>query len=53
MELTHEEWVDPLDEDDLDLTTITIDLRDEMRHLPPEGYYQRHFSKVPGHELSA
>lgn len=48
IELKHKEWVDPLDDDGIDLTAVTIDLRDEMRDDPPPGYYQRHSSKVPG-----
>ena len=50
VELEHKEWVDPLDDDGIDLTTVTIDLRTEMREQPPEGYYQRHSSKVPGRD---
>jgi len=44
------EWVDPLDQDDLDLTQITIDLRDTMRPDPPETYFQRFSSRVPDHQ---
>jgi len=43
-------WVDPLDEDGIDLTEITIDLRQSMIDEPPDTYYQRFGSRVPGHE---
>lgn len=44
------QWVDPLDEDEVDLTQITIDLRETMLESPPETYYQRYSSRVPGHQ---
>lgn len=49
-ESAHAEWVDPLDEDSVDLTEITIDLRPSMIDEPPDTYYQRFSSRVPGHE---
>ena len=49
-EMAHAEWVDPLDQDDYDLTQITIDLRPTMIDEPPETYYQRFSSRIPGHE---
>ena len=45
-----EEWVDPLDADDFDLSTVVIDLRTTIRDMPSETYFQRYSSKVPGHE---
>ncbi len=46
-----EDWTDPLDqEDELDLTTVTIDLRDTLVENPPETYYQRYSSRVPDHQ---
>ena len=46
-----ENWIDPLDiEDQVDFTQIVIDLRENMRDEPPETYYQRHGSRVPGRE---
>ncbi len=45
-----EQWVDPLDDDTIDLTLITIDLRETMIDSPPDTYYQRHSSRVPGHQ---
>ena len=44
------EWVDPLDDDEFDLTTVTIDLRPTLRNRPPERYFERYSSKVPGHQ---
>jgi hypothetical protein len=44
------EWVDPLDGDEIDLTEITIDLRPSMIDEPPDTYYQRFSSRVPGHQ---
>lgn len=50
VDLTHEDWVDPLDtEDHRDLSAVTIDLRDQMREDVPDTYYQRFGSRVPGH----
>lgn len=43
-----EQWVDPLDADRFDLTHVTIDLRETMIDQPPDSYYQRHSSQVPG-----
>ena len=42
------EWEDPLDDDSVDLLAVTIDLRSGMRDDPPDTYYQRYVSKVPG-----
>lgn len=47
---SYAEWVDPLDQDEFDLTQITIDLRSAMVDEPPDSYYQRFSSRVPGHE---
>ena len=47
---TDQQWADPLDEDEVDLTHITIDLRETMIESPAETYYQRHSSRVPGHQ---
>ncbi|MCP3973096.1 MAG: hypothetical protein GY720_01230 [bacterium] len=44
------QWVDPLDEDEVDLTHITIDLRETLMESPPDTYYQRHSSRIPGHQ---
>lgn len=44
------EWRDPLDEDEFDLSSVTIDLRPTMRNRPAETYYERYSSKVPGHQ---
>ena len=44
------EWVDPLDDDEFDLSTVTIDLRSTMRNRPPDRYFERYRSKVPGHQ---
>lgn len=49
-DLDHTLWVDPLDDDDFDLTQVTIDLRPMMVEEPGESYYQRHGSRVPGHQ---
>jgi len=49
-ELAHAEWVDPLDQDEFDLTQITIDLRPSMIDEPPDSFYQRFSSRVPGHQ---
>ncbi len=49
-ESAHVEWVDPLDQDEFDLTQITIDLRPSMIDEPPDSYYQRFSSRVPGHQ---
>lgn len=49
-ELTNEEWTDPLDEEELDLTTVTIDLRETRRRNPPATYYERIVSKIPGRQ---
>ena len=43
-------WVDPLDQDEFDLTQVTIDLRPSMIDEPPDSYYQRFSSRVPGHQ---
>lgn len=45
-----EDWVDPLDDDKIDLTRVTIDLRETLVESPPDTYYQRHSSRVPGHQ---
>ena len=45
-----QEWVDPLDDDGFDLSSVTIDLRQTMRHDPPDSYYERYSSRVPGHQ---
>lgn len=51
VDLNHEDWVDPLDADEeVDLTTIEIDLRTTMRHDAPDTYYQRFGTRVPGHK---
>ncbi len=44
------EWVDPLDQDEVDLAAVTIDLRDTIIENPAETYYQRYSSRVPGHQ---
>jgi len=44
------EWEDPLDGDEFDLSAVTIDLRPTMRNRPPESYFERYSSKVPGHQ---
>ena len=49
-EMAHAEWVDPLDQDEIDLTQINIDLRPSMIEEPPDTYYQRFSSRVPGHQ---
>jgi hypothetical protein len=49
-DLAHAEWVDPLDQDEFDLTQITIDLRPSMIDEPSDSYYQRFSSRVPGHQ---
>ena len=49
-EMAHAEWVDPLDQDEIDLTQITIDLRPSIIDEPPDTYYQRFSSRVPGHQ---
>ena len=49
-DLDHTQWVDPLDDDDFDLTQVTIDLRPMMVEEPGASYYQRHGSRVPGHQ---
>jgi len=50
VDLTHEEWVDPLDtEEQVDLSRIEIDLRNTLRKDAPDTYYQRFGSRVPGH----
>jgi hypothetical protein len=45
-----QEWSDPLDDDGFDLSRVTIDLRPMMRNRPPETYFERYSSKVPGHQ---
>lgn len=45
-----EDWIDPLDQDDYDLTDVTIDLRSAMIDEPPDTYFQRFSSRVPGHQ---
>ncbi len=49
-EPTPADWVDPLDQDDVDLAAVTIDLRDTMVENPADTYYQRYSSRVPGHQ---
>ena len=49
-DLAHAEWVDPLDQDEVDLTEITIDLRPTMIDDPSDTYYQRFSSRVPGRQ---
>ncbi len=50
IDLTHQDWVDPLDvEDEVDLAKIEIDLRQTMREDTPDTYYQRFGTRVPGH----
>lgn len=48
--LDHEEWTDPLDDDEIDLSSVTIDLRETLRSDVPETYYQRLISKIPGRD---
>ncbi len=44
------DWVDPLDqEEQVDLATVSIDLREGLVEDPPDTYFQRFSSKVPGH----
>lgn len=51
IDLTHEEWVDPLDaEEQVDLTKVDIDLRPTLRRDAPDTYYQRFGTRVPGHK---
>jgi hypothetical protein len=45
-----QEWVDPLDDDGFDLSSVTIDLRQKLRGDPPDSYYERYSSRVPGHQ---
>jgi hypothetical protein len=49
-DLAHTDWVDPLVQEEIDLTRVTIDLRSAMIDDPPDTYYQRHSSRVPGHQ---
>jgi len=49
-ETTSAEWVDPLDQDEVDLSAVTIDLRDTMIEKPADTYYQRYSTRVPGHQ---
>ena len=42
------EWVDPLDDESMDLQAVTIDLRSGLRDDPPDTFYQRYVSKIPG-----
>jgi len=44
------EWIDPLDQDDFDLSTVEIDLRQNLREDPPDTYFERYSSRVPGHQ---